>query len=68
MSGNTWATARCRICGKEIVVRDCWAYKFGGTKKHYVYFCSWKHLQEFKRGRERKTKERGLKRGEKVGQ
>ena len=66
MKGNTWATARCRVCGREIIARDNWAYKVGYGKRNFIYFCSWKHLREWRAGKIRTEKARKLKRGESV--
>ena len=67
MRGNNWKTAKCKICRREIIVRDDYAFKILNGKDHSIYFCSWKHLQEYRGKNHRHTKERGLKWGEKVG-
>ena len=68
MRANIWCVAKCKVCRKEIVIRNDWGYKVPNGNRYY-YFCSWNHLREWTEAKERKrkTRVRGLKRGENVG-
>ena len=52
---------RCKMCGKtcDVLYPDLWAYRRGDTRG-YTFFCSWGCLQEYRRGKVRKYKRRGL--------
>ena len=43
---------KCRQCGKRFEGSVEWAYKESkGKKKGFIYFCSWRCLREFDKGR-----------------
>lgn len=43
---------KCRQCGKRFEGSIEWAYKESkGKKKGFIYFCSWRCLREFDKGR-----------------